>query len=141
VTQVADKPAPKPTPESKPFWDGANSGQLRIQKCVTTGKHFFPPRRYSPYTVGGETEWVEASGRATLYSYVINHRAAPGFENDGPYAIAVVELEEGPRMMANIVGIEIEPEKLVLDMPLQVQFEARGEQQVPVFGPAAGSAK
>lgn len=138
---MADKPAPKPTPESKPFWDGANSGQLRIQKCVTTGKHFFPPRRYSPFTVGGETEWVDASGRATLYSYVINHRAAPGWENDGPYAIAVVELEEGPRMMANIVGIENTPENLVLDMPLQVQFEARGEQQVPVFAPAAGSAQ
>ncbi len=138
---MADKPAPKATPESKPFWDGANSGQLRIQKCVTTGKHFFPPRRYSPFTVGGETEWVDASGRATLYSYVINHRAAPGWENDGPYAIAVVELEEGPRMMANIVGIENTPENLVLDMPLQVQFEARGEQQVPVFAPAAGSAQ
>jgi uncharacterized OB-fold protein len=141
VTQVADKPAPKPTPESKPFWDGANSGQLRIQKCVTTGKHFFPPRRYSPFTVGGETEWVDASGRATLYSYVINQRPAPGWENDGPYAIAVVELEEGPRMMANIVGVENTPENLVLDMPLQVQFEARGEQQVPVFAPAAGSAQ
>jgi len=138
---VADKPAPKPTPESKPFWDGANSGQLRIQKCVTTGKHFFPPRRYSPFTVGGETEWVDASGRATLYSYVINQRPAPGWENDGPYAIAVVELEEGPRMMANIVGVENTPENLVLDMPLQVQFEARGEQQVPVFAPAAGSAQ
>lgn len=138
---MADKPAPKPTPESKPFWDGANSGQLRIQKCVTTGKHFFPPRRYSPFTVGGETEWVDASGRATLYSYVINQRPAPGWENDGPYAIAVVELEEGPRMMANIVGVENTPENLVLDMPLQVQFEARGEQQVPVFAPAAGSAQ
>ena len=138
---MADKPAPKATPESKPFWDGANSGQLRIQKCVTTGKHFFPPRRYSPFTVGGETEWVDASGRATLYSYVINQRPAPGWENDGPYAIAVVELEEGPRMMANIVGVENTPENLVLDMPLQVQFEARGEQQVPVFAPAAGSAQ
>jgi uncharacterized OB-fold protein len=138
--QVADKPAPKPTPESKPFWDGANSGQLWIQRCVKTGRHFFPPRRYSPFTVGGETKWVQASGRATLYSYVISHRPAPGFEDDAPYAIAVVELEEGPRMMTNIVGVEITPENLVLDMPLHVQFAARGEQQVPVFAPAAGSA-
>jgi uncharacterized OB-fold protein len=139
--QVPDKPAPKPTPESKPYWDGANSGELWIQKCVTTGRHFFPPRRYSPFAVGGETEWVQASGRGTLYSYVINHRPAPGFADDGPYAIAVVELEEGPRLMTNIVGTEITPEQLVLDMPLQVQFEARGEQQVPVFAPAAGSGK
>lgn len=138
---VADKPVPKPTPESQRYWDGANSGELWIQKCVKTGKHFFPPRRYSPFTVGGETEWVQASGRAKLHSYVINHRPAPGFENDGPYAIAVVELDEGPKLMTNIVGIENTPENLVLDMPLQVQFEARGEQQVPVFAPADGSAK
>jgi len=88
----------------------------------------------------GKAHLVQASGRATLYSYVISHRPAPGFEDDAPYAIAVVELEEGPRMMTNIVGVEITPENLVLDMPLHVQFAARGEQQVPVFAPAAGSA-
>ncbi len=136
---MADKPAPKPTPESKPYWDHANEGELWIQKCVTTGKHFVPPRNSSPFTVGGDIEWVKASGKATLYSYVINHRPAPGFEADAPYAIAVVQLEEGPRMMTNIVGIENTPENLVLDMPLEVQFEARGDQQVPVFAPAGGS--
>jgi uncharacterized OB-fold protein len=136
---VADKPAPKPTPESKPYWDHANEGELWIQKCVTTGKHFFPPRNYSPFTIGGETEWVKVSGKATLYSYIINHRPAPGFQDDAPYAIAVVELEEGPRLMTNIVGIENTPENLVLDMPLEVRFEARGDQQVPVFAPAGGS--
>jgi uncharacterized OB-fold protein len=138
---VAEKPAPKPTPESPRYWDGANAGELWIQKCVTTGKLFFPPRNYSPFTIGGDIEWVQVSGKATLYSYVINHRPAPGFEEDGLYAIAVVQLDEGPRLMTNIVGIEITPENLVLDMPLQVQFEARGTQQVPVFAPADGGSK
>ena len=138
---MADKPAPKPTPESQPYWDGANKGELWIQKCVTTGKYFFPPRVYSPFTNGGETTWEKVSGRGKLWSYVINHRPAPGFEDDAPYAIAVVELDEGPRMMTNIVGIENTPENLVLDMPLQVQFEARGEQQVPVWAPAEGGSK
>jgi hypothetical protein len=85
-----------------------------------------------------------ASGRAKLHTYLINHRPAPGFEDDAPYAIAVVELEEGPRMMTNIVGVSNTPENLELDMPLEVRFEPRGDrrdqerggQMVPVFTPA-----
>jgi uncharacterized protein len=137
---LTDKPAPTITPESRPYWEGAQRGELWLQRCLTTQRYFFPPRVYSPFTVGGATEWVQASGNATMYSYVINHLPVPGFEDDVPYAIAVVQLEEGPRLMTNIVGIANTPENLVLDMPLRVRFEARGEQQVPVFGPVAGSA-
>jgi uncharacterized OB-fold protein len=82
---------------------------------------------------------VAVSGRARLHSYVISHRAAPGFEDEAPYAIAVVALEEGPRLMTNIVGVENTPENLVLDMELEIAFQERGDQCVPVFRPA-GSA-
>jgi hypothetical protein len=79
-------------------------------------------------------EVFEASGRATLYSYVIHQRPAPGF--DPPYAIAVVELEEGPRMMTNVVGVPQTPEALALDMPLEVVFEPLdGEITLPLFRP------
>lgn len=68
---------------------------------------------------------------------MINHRPVPGFEDDVPYAIAVVQLEEGPRMMSNIVGVENTPENLVLDMPLEVVFEdATEEITIPKFKPA-----
>ena len=78
-----------------------------------------------------------ASGRGRLHTYLISHRPAPGFEADVPYAIAIVELDEGPRMMSNIVGIPNTPEHLVLDMELRVEFEPRGDDmQVPVFRPA-----
>ena len=70
------------------------------------------------------------------YSYVINHRPAPGFGDDGPYAIAVVQLAEGPRMMTSLVGVVATPEALVLDMPLRVTFEPRGEVYLPMFTPA-----
>ena len=86
--------------------------------------------------MSSEVEWRKVSGRGSLHTYLINHRPARGFEDDAPYAIAVVQLEEGPRMMSNIVGIENTPEHLVLDMALQVTFEARGEVMVPVFEPA-----
>ena len=67
---------------------------------------------------------------------MINHRPARGFENDGPYAIAVVQLAEGPRMMTNLVGVPNTPEDLILDMELQVTFEQRGDVSLPVFTPA-----
>jgi uncharacterized OB-fold protein len=78
---------------------------------------------------------VEASGRATLHSYVIHHRPTPGFEP--PYSIAVVELEEGPRMMTNIVNTAQTPEALALDMPVKVIFHRASDAiTLPLFEPA-----
>jgi uncharacterized OB-fold protein len=80
----------------------------------------------------------EASGRARLYSYVIHHRPVPGFTP--PYAIAVVELEEGPRMMTNIIDCPQTPEALVLDMPLEVAFVPLDDEiTLPLFRPAKGA--
>ena len=133
---MATKPAPKPTPETQPYWDGARAGELRVQRCRACAEHYFYPRPFCPRCGSADVEWVAVSGRARLHSYVINHRPAPGFEDDGPYAIAVVALEEGPRLMTNIVGIENTPENLVLDMALEVAFQERGDLCVPVFRPA-----
>jgi uncharacterized OB-fold protein len=76
---------------------------------------------------------VDCSGRATLDSYIINHAPAPGF--DDPHIIAIISLEEGPRMATSIVGVPPDPAVLKLDMPLQVDFETRGDHLVPVFRP------
>jgi hypothetical protein len=78
------------------------------------------------------------SGRARLYSYVICHRPAPGFEDEVPYILALVDLEEGPRMMTNIVGVPADPSALELDMELTVTFEKRrGGVLLPQFRPAS----
>ncbi len=129
------KPVPVPTPETQPFWDGCAAGELRIQRCVECAMPYFYPRPVCPSCGSARVEWFTASGRATLYSYVINHRPARGFENDGPYAIAVVQLAEGPRMMTAITGVPATPEDLVLDMPLRVGFARRGDVCLPVFSP------
>jgi len=134
---VASKPVPEPTPETQPFWDGCAAGELRLQRCVPCGQAYFYPRPVCPSCGSSDVEWFTASGDATLYSYVINHRPAPGFEADVPYAIAVVRLAEGPRMMTNIVGVPQTPGALELDMPLRVRFEQRGPVSLPVFGPAS----
>ena len=135
-----DKPVPKPTPETQPYWDGALAGELRIQRCTSCGEFYFYPRPFCPRCLSADVQWVTVSGRARLHSYVINHRAAPGFEAEAPYVIAIVELEEGPRMMANLVGVEPRPERLPLDMDLEVDFAQRGNMRIPVFRPASGSA-
>jgi len=126
---------PKPTPETAHFWEGTKAGELRLQRCTACAHVYFPPRPFCPTCASRDVEVFAASGRATLYSYVIHHRPAPGF--DPPYAIAVVELEEGPRMMTNIVDAPQTPEALVLDMPLEVKFEAFGDEvTLPLFRPA-----
>ncbi|HWF82031.1 MAG TPA: Zn-ribbon domain-containing OB-fold protein [Streptosporangiaceae bacterium] len=137
---AAAKPVPVPTPETQPFWDGCAQGVLRIQRCLDCGKPYFYPRPVCPQCGSTNIEWFTATGDATLYSYVINHRPAPGFEDDAPYAIAVVQLAEGPRMMTNLVDVPAEPEALVLDMPLHVTFEQRGDITLPLFAPAGVTA-
>lgn len=131
------KPIPVPTPETRVFWEKARRHELWIQRCEACDHAFFYPRLHCPRCTSERLEWFKASGRGVLYSYVINHRPPPGFEDDAPYAIAIVQLEEGPRMMSNIVGIENTPENLVLDMPLEVVFDdATQDISVPKWRPA-----
>jgi uncharacterized protein len=129
------RPLPQPTPETLHFWEGTKAGELRLQRCSDCEHAYFPPRPFCPNCSSRAVEVFAASGRASLYSYVIHHREVPGFES--PYAIAVVELEEGPRMMTNIVGCDQTPEALQLDMALEVTFEpASDEITLPLFQPA-----
>jgi uncharacterized protein len=126
---------PVPTPETVHFWEGTRGRELRLQRCNECGEAYFPPRPFCPHCWARDVAVFRASGKGRLYSYVIHHRPAPGFTP--PYAIAVVELEEGPRMMTNIVGCPQTPEALVLDMPVEVVFEEiDAEITLPLFRPA-----
>jgi uncharacterized OB-fold protein len=132
-----DRVLPQPTPETRHFWDGCKAGELRLQLCTQCSQSYFPPRPFCPACGSREVEVYAASGRATLYSYVINHRPRPDM-GTAPHSIAVVTLEEGPRMMTNIVGCPQTPEALVLDMPVVVSFETFGDIALPLFRPAEG---
>lgn len=125
---------PKPTPETQHFWDGTRRSELLLQRCDACAHAYFPPRPFCPACGSREVTVFAASGKATLYSYVIQQRPTPGF--DGPYALAVVTLAEGPRMMTNIVGCPQTPEALVLDMPLETVFEPiDADITLPLFRP------
>jgi uncharacterized OB-fold protein len=134
---MPDRPLPEPTPETRHFWDGTLAGELRLQRCEACDHVYFPPRPFCPECASRSVRVFRASGRGTLYSYVIHHRPAPGFE--APYAIAIVALDEGPRLMTNLVDVEQTPEALLLDMPLEVTFQRVGEVALPLFRPADAS--
>ena len=133
---MAEKIKPIPQPESDKYWEGANEGKLLLQKF---GDHIqFYPRAVSTKDGSRDVEWIEASGKATLFTYGIVQRAPhPGFVDDVPFVTAVVELEEGPKMATNIVIEDPTPENLQIGMALEVVFEdITDELALPKFKPA-----
>jgi len=139
------RPLPLPDDLTRFYWEGAKQHKLLIQRCRQCGTYIHFPRPVCYTCLSTDLGPSEVSGRGTLYTYAIPQRAPhPGFANDVPYTTALVQLAEGPRMMTNIVECEQTPEKLVLDMPVEVVFEAwsddLGDVWIPLFRPAAGDA-
>jgi uncharacterized protein len=124
---------PVPTPETEVFWAGTLAGELRIQHCNDCGKYYFYPRPFCRYCQSKNVEWRPVAGTGRLVSYIINQRPVPPAAADQPQVIALIELDEGPRMLSNIVGVEPAPENLPLDSRVRVEFEPRGQQALPVF--------
>lgn len=115
------KPLPEPTAVSQPFWDAARRHRLVLQRSRKTGKYIFYPRAVSPFGAGDELEWVEASGRGTVYTYTVARRpTAPQWAADVPYVIAIVALEEGPHLTANIV--DCDPGDVAIGMAVTALF-------------------
>lgn len=134
-----ERPLPAPiTPETKPFWDGLKQGKLMLPKCNDTGQVFFYPRAVSPFTGSRNLSWVQASGRGKLFSFEILHRA---FVRDVkvplPYILAMVELDEGPRLLSNLINIAPDPKLLKCDMPVEIVYhKLTDDVTIPLFQPA-----
>ena len=130
------KPLPQPTEESQMFWDGCKRHELLIQRCKQCGTSIHYPRTACPVDYSGEFDWLTASGKGHVHSYIVSYRAFhPGFADDLPYIAAIIELEQGVRMISNVVGIA--PEEIAVDMPVEVIFEeATPEFVLPKFRPA-----
>jgi uncharacterized protein len=122
-------PAPVVTPETGEFWQAAKQDRLLIKRCRACGKVHWYPRAVCPHCMSGETEWVEAKGEGTIYSFSVMERA------EVPYAIAYVELAEGVRMMTNIVDCPFAD--IRIGRPVRVRFApTEGGGKLPVFAPA-----
>jgi uncharacterized OB-fold protein len=122
-------------PLGQPFWEAASRGVLLVQVCQRCRHAQLPPMARCAECGGSPLAWAEASGRAVLASYAVMHRAPPEHAERVPYVYALVTLEEGPRMVTNLVHAD--PDSLRIGQPLRVVFErAAGDRPVPEFEPA-----
>ena len=131
------KPVPVPSDESKPYWDGLREHRLLMPKCTACGEHWFPPTQYCTHCRSKDWTWSQVSGKGKVFSFVVYHRVYhPGFAGEVPYAVAVIELAEGPRMLSNVLGVPAE--ELVCDTPVEIVFEDIVERvTLPKFKPLA----
>ena len=134
---MADKPVPIPNADTKPFWEACNREELTYQHCEDCGNHQYYPRRICKQCGSENLEWITASPRGTVHSYTVQHRApTPAFREDAPYIIALIDMEDGIRMMMNIKNCK--PEDVHIGMPVRIIFEERGveRQKIPQAEPA-----
>jgi len=116
------RPIPQADQESREFFEGARRRELMLMRCRQCGAWRLPSRPRCPDCWSTDTEWAKASGRATLYSFGIMHQKLhPQFAEETPYHFAIVELEEGPRMVSDVVGCA--ERELLVDMPLVAVFD------------------
>ncbi|OAH14836.1 Zn-ribbon domain-containing OB-fold protein [Streptomyces jeddahensis] len=130
---------PEPDAFTRPYWDAAAEGRLLLRRCRSCGRAHHYPREFCPHCWSEDVAWERASGRATLYTWSVVHRNdLPPFGTRTPYVAAVVDLEEGPRMMTEVV--ECEEGALRIGMGLEAAFQALpgGDFVVPGFRPAGG---
>lgn len=134
---AAGFPRPDINSVNRPYWDGLAAGSLTFPRCDDCGHNWLPARSECPNCLSPRCSWEKASGRAKLVSWVVYHRPFhPAFADRVPYNVAVVELEEGPRMISNIVDCD-DMSELQIDMPLSLRIEDEHGVAVPRFRPGS----
>lgn len=134
TTPAPDRPlaAPVPNAENQRFFDAAREGKLLVKRCADCGRFHYFPRALCPHCFSERTEWVESSGRGTIYTFSVSRKVGPV-----PFAIAYVTLEEGVSMMTNIVDCDLDAVRI--GQPVRVVFKpTEGGPPVPMFTPVSG---
>lgn len=117
------RPIPQPTDITRPYWDAAAAHKLVIQECLACGARQFYPRGFCIACLSDQLRWLPCSGKGTIYTYTVNHRAANGYMKDHlPHVVAAIDLDEGTRMLANI--LDSPAGALRIGARVQVMFEA-----------------
>jgi uncharacterized OB-fold protein len=127
-----DKPMPEPTPVTRPFWDGLREHKIRIQYSPSAGRYVFYPRILAPGTLADDLEWREVSGAGTLYTFTVADRpTAPPWADALPQLLAIVELDEGPRLSSEMV--DVDPGALHVGMRVKPVFHDYPDQDVTLL--------
>ena len=128
------RPVPAIDADSAPYWAGTLAGELRLPRCNSCARVVFYPRSVCPYCMSMDLSWEMLSGLATINTYTIVHKAPPGFGDEVPYAVALVDLDEGARMMTRIVDCPIED--VEVGLRVRVVFrELSADASLPCFTP------
>jgi uncharacterized OB-fold protein len=139
VTTVEEwtKPLPQPDNVSAPYWQAAAEGRLLVQECPECGHRQFYARAFCTKCTA-EPEWLECSGRGTVHTFtVVRQNGARPFRDELPYAVGMVELEEGPMIMGGIT--DCDADDVHIGMPVEVHFmKATDEIGIPYWRPAQG---
>lgn len=134
TTETIAKPLPEPDEASKPFFEGAMAGRLMLMKCSACGQWRLPSRQHCDNCLSEEFTWEQASGRGTVRTFGVMHqRYHPGWANEMPYNVTIVELEEGPRLPTNLVGVQ--NDAIRVGMQVVVDFEKHDDVALPKFRP------
>lgn len=131
------KPLPVITPESAPFWEGCRNGQLFLQRCAECAVWRYPPAPLCPHCGASQCAWLPVSGRRQIYSFVIYHRPFHrAYTEEVPYAVALIALDEGVRMLLRVVDFPLEA--LAIELSGEIRFQKLTEEvHLPVFVPRA----
>ncbi|WP_447918553.1 Zn-ribbon domain-containing OB-fold protein [Achromobacter aegrifaciens] len=120
--ELAQRPLPQPTRITQPYWDAAKDHRLVIQQCACCKARQFFPREFCTTCLSDSIEWIECAGQGTVYTYTINRRPSnAALTEKVPYVVAMIDLDEGARMMANIV--DSPPEAIRIGSRVRVCFE------------------
>ena len=138
MTNAYAGPLPVKQPESDFYWERAQARELWLRRCNACDRAYFYPRDFCPVCGGRDVDWMQASGKGTLHAFAIVHRApTPAFRDRVPFVAAMVDLEEGARVPANLVGVEPDPSRIAIGMPVEVDFQDLApDVTLPVFRPA-----
>jgi uncharacterized protein len=125
----------EPSLETQEFWDATARGELLLRKCDDCSSIIWYPRAFCPACSSQNTSWITSSGRGTIYAFSITRKGAGAWAENGPYVIAYIELEEGPRVLSNVVGCSVD--RVSIGMPVSVVFDDTGEgMSIYRFAPA-----
>ena len=129
-----EKPLPYIHSETSNYWEGARRHELLVRICRSCGHYHFYPRDFCPSCFSPDVGWTKTSGRGVIYSFTICHRPAPGFEKDIPYNLALIELDEGVRMMSSVVDCTLD--EIQIGMAVEVIFDdVTSQVSLPKFRP------
>ncbi|MBD9474500.1 Zn-ribbon domain-containing OB-fold protein [Achromobacter sp. ACM01] len=120
--ELAQRPLPQPTRITQPYWDAAKESRLVIQQCACCKTRQFYPREFCTACLSDDIEWIDSAGLGTVYTYTVNRRPSnAALSEKVPYVVAMIDLDEGVRMMANI--IDTPPEAVRIGSRVRVCFE------------------